>query len=250
MKIVIVTIPVMLEVSDLAVSYRDTSAVQGVSFRLYPGQVVGLFGPNGGGKSTLVKGILGLVPTTRGKVCYCAQPLKNQLKKVAYVPQRSKIDWDYPVTVEKVVMMGRITATGWLRRPSRNSQEIVNSAMERVGISKLRKRAICDLSGGQQQRVFIARAIAQQADLLFFDEPFNNIDAQTEAIIFDVFSELKQQNKTLLVISHDLGDSSSNYDRLLLLNQQLVASGDREEVLTKDNLQKAYGNRECPNCGM
>lgn len=236
----------MLRVSELAVSYRDTVAIKGVSFSVLPGQLIGLFGPNGAGKSTLVKGILGLVPVATGKVDYCDRPLKNQLKKVAYVPQRNNVDWDYPVTVEKVVMMGRIAATGWLRRPSRNSREIVNSAMIRVGIEHLRKRPICDLSGGQQQRVFLARALAQQADLLFFDEPFNNVDAQTEEVIFEVFRELKQNQKTLLVISHDLGVSTSNYDSLLLLNQQLIASGDRDMVLTQDNIQKAYGR--CLNC--
>ena len=191
----------MLKVSELAVSYRDTVAIKGVSFSASPGQLIGLFGPNGAGKSTLFKGILGLVPTIGGQVNYCDRPLKKQLRKVAYVPQRNQVDWDYPITVEKVVMMGRIAATGWLRKPSRNSREIVNSALVRVGIEHIRKRPICDLSGGQQQRVFLARAIARQADLLFFDEPFNNVDAHTEEIIFDVFKELKQEQKTLLVIS-------------------------------------------------
>lgn len=233
----------MLEVYELAVKYRDTWAIDGVSFCLQPGQITGLLGPNGAGKSTLVKAILGLVPVARGSVKFNSQPLKRQLKRVAYVPQRTQIDWDYPITVEKVVMMGRIPTTGWFRQPSRQSKIIVRDALERVGMWQYRQRQIRELSGGQQQRVFLARAIAQQADLLFFDEPFNNIDRNTEAIIFEVFGELKAQNKTVLVISHDLGETIDNYDRLLLLNQQLIAVGSKEEVFTKENLQRAYGKK-------
>ena len=231
----------MLEVYNLAVYYRDNWAINDVSFCVQPGQVMALLGPNGAGKSTLVKAILGLIPISKGAVKFASQPLKRQLKRVAYVPQRTQVDWDYPVTVEKVVMMGRIPATGWFRKPSRNSQNIVRNALEKVGLWQYRQRQIRDLSGGQQQRVFLARAIAQQADLLLFDEPFNNIDRQTEEIIFNVFAELKQQKKTLLVISHDLGLSLDNYDRLLLINQQIIATGSKQEVLTKENLHKAYG---------
>jgi manganese/iron transport system ATP-binding protein len=231
----------MLEVCDLGVNYRNTRAINDVSFCLQPGQLTGLFGPNGAGKSTLIKGILGLIPIAQGIVRYNCLPLKQQLKKVAYVPQRNKIDWDYPITVEKVVMMGRIPATGWFRKPSRNSRAIVTHALERVGMMQFRQHQIRELSGGQQQRVFLARAIVQQADLFFFDEPFNNIDCRTEAIIFEVFQELKQQQKTLLVISHDLGETLNHYDRLLLLNQKLIAAGNRQQVLTNQNIQQAYG---------
>ncbi|WP_036481315.1 metal ABC transporter ATP-binding protein [Myxosarcina sp. GI1] len=231
----------MLEVCDLTVNYRRTQAISGITFELQPGQITGLLGPNGAGKSTLVKAILGLVPTTQGFVKFGSRPLKKQLKRVAYVPQRSQIDWDYPVTVQKVVMMGRIAHTGWFRKPSVASKSIVREALERVGMWQYRQHQISELSGGQQQRIFLARAIAQEADLFFFDEPFNNIDRQTEAVMFDLFSELKVRQKTLLVISHDLGETLSNYDRLLLLDRQLIASGKREEVLTRENLKKAYG---------
>ncbi|ELS03589.1 ATPase component of Mn/Zn ABC-type transporter [Xenococcus sp. PCC 7305] len=231
----------MLKVRDLAINYRNTWAINDVSFSLEPGQVTGLLGPNGAGKSSLVKGILGLIPTARGAVTFADRPIKRQLKRVAYVPQRSQIDWDYPITVEKVVMMGRIPATGWFRKPSPNSRQIVKNALSRVGMTKYARHQIRELSGGQQQRVFLAKAIAQAADLLFFDEPFNNIDKKTEEIIFDVFAELKQQQKTLLVISHDLGKTVTNYDQLLLLNQNLIAIGSQEEVLTDQNLTKAYG---------
>jgi ABC-type Mn2+/Zn2+ transport system ATPase subunit len=231
----------VLEVCDLVVNYRDNWAVNGVTFSLESGQVAVLLGPNGAGKSTLVKAMLGLVPATQGTVKYDAQPLKHQLKRVAYIPQRNQIDWDYPITVGNVVMMGRTRQTGWFREFSRQSREIAKAALHRVGMYSYRHRQLCKLSGGQQQRVFLARALAQQADLLFFDEPFAGIDKKTEAIIFDIFSELKSQDKTLLVINHDLGETLNYYDQLLLLNKQLIAVGSKAQVLTPDNIQKAYG---------
>lgn len=232
----------MLEVNDLTVSYRNSWAVQDVSFCLQPGQMTGLLGPNGAGKSTVVKAVLGLIPTVSGMVRYASRPLKRQLKRVSYVPQRSQIDWDYPITVENVVMMGRIPATGWFKKPDRNSYNLVRDALERVGMWNYRQRQIGELSGGQQQRVFIARALAQKADLLFFDEPLAGVDSQTETIIFDVFRDLKSEQKTLLVITHDLGESLEHYDQLLLLNKSLIAVGSKKDVMTQENLKKAYGH--------
>lgn len=231
----------MLEVQNLAVRYRDTEAISSVSFSLQPGQLTGLLGPNGAGKSTLVKAILGLIPVTSGVVKFCSKSLKSQLQRVAYVPQRNQIDWDYPIAVRNVVMMGRTVHTGWFREPSRQSKEIVIDALKRVGMLEYRNRQIGELSGGQQQRVFLARAIAQQADLLCFDEPFAGIDKKTEEIIFNIFSELKQNNKIILVISHDLGETLEHYDRFLLLNKQIIAVGSKAEVLTRENLKNAYG---------
>lgn len=232
----------MLEVKHLAASYRGVCAVEDVSFRLEPGQIVGVIGPNGAGKSTMVKAILGLVPTATGVVKFRNRSLQQQLQTVAYVPQRSHIDWDYPVTVWNVVMMARTRHTGWLREPSRQSQEIVAAALRRVGIWELRNRQIGELSGGQQQRVFLARSLAQEAELFFFDEPFVGIDKKTESIMFDVFSELKSHGKILLVITHDLGGTLTQCDRLLLLNRQLIADGCLKEVVTADNIQRAYGD--------
>lgn len=239
----------MLEVCNLSVSYRHTWAIKNVSFTLQPGQVTGLLGSNGAGKSTLIKAILGLVPSTEGVVNWANKPVTKQLNKVAYVPQRSQIDWDYPVTVEKVVMMGRVTSTGWFKSHSKYSRRLVSNALERVGMWQYRQRQIRELSGGQQQRVFLARAIAQEADLFLLDEPFNNVDRQTERVIFDIFAELKAQQKTLLVISHDLGETIANYDRLLLLNKSLIASGSIESVLTNENINKAYDRYSINNSG-
>jgi manganese/iron transport system ATP-binding protein len=230
----------MLKVCNLSVSYRQTWAVENVSFTLQSGQVTGLLGSNGAGKSTLIKAILGLVPISAGIINWSNQPVAKQLKKVAYVPQRSQIDWDYPVTVEKVVMMGRVASTGWFKSHSQHSQRLVRQALERVGMWQYRQRQIRELSGGQQQRVFLARAIASEAELFLFDEPFNNVDSQTESIIFQVFQELKAQQKTLLVISHDLSETLTNYDQLLLLNKRLIAAGSMVEVLTNENINQAY----------
>ena len=230
----------MLEVCNLSVNYRHTLAVENVSFTLCPGQVTSLLGANGAGKSTLVKAILGLIPIAEGVVKWGGKPVTKQLNKVAYLPQRSQIDWDYPVTVERVVMMGRVATTGWFRQHSRRSRVLVENALKRVGMWQYRQRQIKELSGGQQQRVFLARAIAQEADLLLFDEPFNNIDRQTETVIFNIFAQLKAQQKTLLVISHDLSETIENYDRILLLNKKLIAFGTKEEVLINENINKAY----------
>lgn len=231
----------MLEVQNLTVSYRGVFALKGVTFTIYPGQLVGLIGPNGAGKSTMVKAMLGLIPASRGVVKFAQRPLKQQRQQIAYIPQRSQIDWDYPVTAQNVVMMARTMHTGWFGGFSRQSRELVKEALQRVGMWELRHRQIGELSGGQQQRIFLARAIAQQPELLLFDEPFTGIDKKTEAIIFEVFSELKAEGKTLLVSSHEWGDALNHYDRLLLLNQQLVASGAPQEVMTLENIQRAYG---------
>jgi manganese/iron transport system ATP-binding protein len=157
------------------------------------------------------------------------------------VPQRSQIDWDYPITVAKVVMMARTRYLGCFRRPTCCDQQLVKAALERVEMFSLRDRRIGELSGGQQQRVFLARALAQQADLFLFDEPFTGVDKKTEAIMLGVFAELRRQKKILLVSSHDWGQSLSQLDRLLLLNQYLIADGDPQQVMTPDNIQKAYG---------
>lgn len=232
----------MLEVFHLAVNYQGVSAVEDVSFCLEPGQLVGVIGPNGAGKSTMVKAMLGLIPTSQGVVRYRQRSLKSQLAQVAYVPQRAQIDWDYPITVENVVMMARTRHTGWFRSPSRQSKEIVTAALERVGMWELRRRQIGELSGGQQQRVFLAQALAQEAELFFFDEPFVGVDKKTEAILFDVFEELKHQGKMLLVIGHELGEVTRKYDQFLLINKQLIAAVKPSEVITKENIQLAYGD--------
>lgn len=231
----------MLEVHQLAVNYRGVRGLDAVSFQVTAGQLVGIVGPNGAGKSTMFKAMLGLIPKHQGIVQYCTCPLHQQLERVAYVPQRSLIDWDYPITVWNVVMMARTRHLGWFRSPGRAVKDVVKAALQQVEMYDLRDRRIGDLSGGQQQRVFLARALAQQAELFFFDEPFTGVDAKTESIMLRVFDELRQAGKILLVSSHDWGQSLHQLDRLLLINQRLIADGAPLQVMTPENLQQAYG---------
>ena len=231
----------MLEVQNLSVSYREVAALSNISFSLSSGSLVGLIGANGAGKSTLLKAMLELIPAQSGQIFYDGQPLKMQRHKVAYLPQRSQIDWDYPVTVWNVVMMSRTTHSGWFGKTSRQSKEIVKEALERVELYDLRDRPIKNLSGGQQQRVFLARALAQQADILLLDEPMTAVDKKTEALMWQIYNQLRQGGKKLLISCHEWGNILDRYDQLLLLNRHLVASGTPQQVLTPVNIQSAYG---------
>lgn len=232
-----------INISHLGVYYRTQEALRDVNCIIKPGKLTGIFGPNGAGKSTLMKAMLGLVPKSSGNVLYENKPLMQQLEKVAYVPQRSQIDWNYPATVWDVVMMGRVKKTGWLRSFSAVSRQVAKAALERVGMKEYSDRPIGELSGGQQQRVFLARALTQQADIFCFDEPFVGIDQKTQTIIFEVFQQLAAANKIVLVVNHDLGESITHFDDLILLNCELIATGSRQQVLTEENLHRAYGGK-------
>nr|WP_242060392.1 metal ABC transporter ATP-binding protein [Aerosakkonema funiforme] len=245
-----------ITIAKLSVQYRTVEALRDVSCVVNSGRLTGIIGPNGAGKSTLLKAMLGLIPVSGGTVLYTdadkrgrlshtdeGKPLMDRREKVAYVPQRSQIDWTYPATVWDVVMMGRISKTGWFRRFSAASRRVAQDALERVGMSAYRDRPIGQLSGGQQQRVFLARALAQEADVFCFDEPFAGIDQKTQSIIFNIFHELADADKTVIVVNHDLGESIANFDDLILLNTDLIAAGSRQQVLTQENLYRAYGGQ-------
>lgn len=237
-----------ITVSHLTVAYRQVEALVDVNCGIHRGRLTGIIGPNGAGKSTLMKAMLGLVPAVVsggncGIVLYEGEPLMNQREKVAYVPQRSQIDWTFPATVQDVVMMGRVKKTGWFRPFSFVSRRLAADALARVGMSDYRDRKIGELSGGQQQRVFLARSLAQEADVYCFDEPFVGIDQKTQDIIFDIFHELAESGKTVLVVNHDLGNSIQNFDDLILLNRQVIACGPRQKVLSQENLDRAYGGK-------
>ncbi len=229
-------------VNHLSVSYQKVLALLDVDLIVKPGRITGIFGPNGAGKSTLMKAMIGLVSHS-GRVMYQGKPLAQQLEKVAYVPQRSQIDWTYPANVWDVVIMGRVKKTGWLRQFSAQSRQIAKAALARVEMADFSHRPIGELSGGQQQRVFLARALATDADIYCFDEPFVGIDQKTQGIIFEVFHELANAGKIVLVVNHDLGESIANFDDLILLNQQVIASGARQQVFTDTNLRRAYGGQ-------
>jgi manganese/iron transport system ATP-binding protein len=233
----------ILTVNNLDVYYRTVEALRNITLQVLPGKVTGIFGPNGAGKSTLVKAMLGLIPVQDGKVVYDGRPLENCLEKVAYVPQRSQIDWTYPATVWDVVMMGRVRKTGWFRRFSAFSRHQAMAALEKVEMAAYKNRPIGQLSGGQQQRVFLARSLSQEADIFFFDEPFVGVDHKTENIIFNIFHELADAGKIVVVVNHDLGESITNFDELILLNKELIAAGKRQQVLQEDILNRAYGSK-------
>lgn len=230
----------MLAVHNLSVNYRGIEALTSVSLTLNPGEWVGLIGPNGAGKSTLVKAILGLMPY-KGEILLNGTTLKRQRRQVAYVPQRSQIDWDYPITAWNVVMMAQTAAIGWGRSPNAKAKRLVSDALDRVEMLPLRHRQIGQLSGGQQQRIFLARALAQQPNLFLLDEPFSGIDKKTEAIMLGIFADLSEQGKTLLVCSHEWGEALNRYHRLLLLNRRVLANDTPQAVMTMENIQQAYG---------
>jgi manganese/iron transport system ATP-binding protein len=230
-----------IAVNHLSVRYRSVEALRQVTFRIAPGSLVGIFGPNGAGKSTLVKAMLGLIPSVTGSVMFGDRPLMQQLERTAYVPQRSQIDWSFPATVWDVVLMGRVRKAGYFHRFSATSRHIAAAALERVGMTAYRDRRIGELSGGQQQRVFLARSLAQEADVFVFDEPFVGVDQKTEEVLFRIFRELANTGKIVLIVNHDLGESITYFDQLVLLNRELIASGDRSQVLTPENMTRAYG---------
>jgi manganese/iron transport system ATP-binding protein len=231
-----------INIEHLSVSYRSLEALRDIDVQIQAGKVTGIIGPNGAGKSTLIKAMLGLIPA-RGKINYLGRSLEDSLERVAYVPQRSQIDWTYPATVWDVVLMGRVRKTGWFRRFSHSSRQKALGALTRVGMIEYRDRPIGQLSGGQQQRVFLARSLAQDAEIFCFDEPFVGVDKKTEAIIFNIFQELADEGRFVVVVNHDLGESITNFDDLILLNKQIISAGERSNVLREENIDRAYGGK-------
>ncbi|MFO1446690.1 MAG: metal ABC transporter ATP-binding protein [Opitutaceae bacterium] len=232
-----------LEIHDLTVAYHRKPVLWGVDLVVPAGQLIGIIGPNGAGKSTLIKACMGLLPAQSGWVKLFGQPFNKVATRVGYVPQRESVDWDFPVSVMDVVLMGRYGRLGLLRRPGKADRDLARSCLEKVQLLPYANRQIANLSGGQQQRVFLARALAQQADLYFMDEPFSGVDAATEAAIIAVLRELRDQGRTLLVVHHDLPTARQYFDRLLLLNMNVVAFGPTADVYTPELLQRTYGGR-------
>ncbi len=232
-----------LEIHDMTVAYHRKPVLWDIDVVVPEGRLVGIIGPNGAGKSTLIKAALGLIPLASGQVWFYGQPYARQRHRVGYVPQRESVDWDFPVTVQDVVLMGTYGALGWVRRPGARERRLAEECMETLGIQEFRHRQIRQLSGGQQQRVFLARALAQQADLYFMDEPFVGVDAQTEKTIIGLLQNLRNLGKTVLVVHHDLQTVPEYFDFIILLNMRLVAAGDMASTFTPENLQKAYGGR-------
>ena len=207
------------------------------------GQLVGVIGPNGAGKSTLIKAAMGMLPLNSGWVKVFGEPVEKNLKRVGYVPQRESVDWDFPVSVMDVVLMGRYGHLGLFKRPAKSDRDKARECLEKVKMLPYADRQISNLSGGQQQRVFLARALAQESDLYFMDEPFAGVDAATETAIVAILQELREQGKTLLVVHHDLTTARDYFDSLLLLNMRVVAFGPTQTVFNQELLQRTYGGR-------
>ena len=232
-----------LEVHDLTVAYQKKPVLWGIDLAVPAGKLIGIVGPNGAGKSTLIKAIMGLLPLSSGWIHVFGQPSSTNLRRIGYVPQRESVDWDFPVNVMDVVLMGRYGHLGLFQRPRKEDREIARDCLEKVKMLPYANRQISNLSGGQQQRVFLARALAQQSDLYLMDEPFAGVDAATESAIIALLHELRSQGKTILVVHHDLPTARNYFDMLMLLNMRLVAFGPTEEVFTYELLQKTYGGR-------
>jgi len=234
---------VALEVRGMRVSYGAQPVLDDVSFTLSRGQLVGIIGPNGAGKTTMLKAILGLIPAEAGAVAAGGQPIARRGGHVAYVPQRDAINWRFPASVADVVLMGRYGRLGWLKRPGAADRAIARHCLEQVGMDAFAARPIAALSGGQQQRVFLARALAQEPEVLLLDEPISGVDAPTQESILAILNDLANQGKTLLLTTHDLRCNMEHFDALLALNRRVIALGPVDQVLTPDVLTRTYGTQ-------
>ncbi len=233
----------IISVSGLSVSYEKKRVLTNIFLEMEAGKIYGIVGPNGAGKSTLFKAILGLVESNTGTVKVNDKKIETQRREVVYVPQKNDVDWTFPATVFDIVLMGRYPHKKIFQRLSKADKAMAMDALEEVGMTEFRDRQIGELSGGQQQRVFLARALCQEADIFFLDEPFVGVDMLTEEKIIQILKRLAEEGKTLLVVHHDLSTVEDYFDKVVLLNQRLVAYGDTETTFTKENIAKAYGGQ-------
>ena len=232
-----------LLVEDVTVAYHHRPVLWNIDYQAPRGKLIAIVGPNGSGKTTLIKATLDLVPRAAGQVLIFGEPYRQQRHRVGYVPQRTSVDWDFPVSALDVVAMGMYRKIGWLRPVSRKYRDAAKQALDRVGMLDFASRQINQLSGGQQQRVFLARALAQNADLYFMDEPFAGVDAATERAIVDILRQLRESGKTVIVVHHDLQTVHEYFDEVVLLNMRLIAAGPTADVFTPENLRKTYGGK-------
>lgn len=229
-----------VNVKNLHVSYYGKEVVHDVSFNFEPHKLIGIIGPNGAGKSTMMKATLGLIPRDKGKVSFAGGDVEAVRKDIAYVPQRSDIDWDFPITVLDTVLIGRYPRLGLFRRPKKADKEFAYACLEKVNMQEFSNRQIAELSGGQQQRVFLARALAQEAEYFFLDEPFVGIDVESEETIIKILKDLRNQGKIVFVVHHDLTKVEAYFDDLILINRELIQAGPVHEVIQPEVMTKAY----------
>jgi manganese/zinc/iron transport system ATP- binding protein len=232
-----------VHVEDLTVSYQSKPVLWDIDLDIPPGVLAAIVGPNGAGKSTLIKSILGLVKPSAGHIYIHGKPYISQRRLVGYVPQRSSVDWDFPTTALDVVTMGLYGKLGWFKRPGRSDRVKAEQSLAMVGMQDFANRQISQLSGGQQQRVFLARALVQDADVYFLDEPMAGVDATTERAIVNILRELRNEGKTVIVVHHDLQTVTTYFDWMLILNVRTIAQGPVKDVYTAKHLRAAYGGQ-------
>ena len=232
-----------LEVHNLTVSYHRKPVLWDVDFKLPQGKIIGIIGPNGSGKTTLLKSVMGLLKPDSGYAELLGKPLDDIRESVSYVPQRESVDWDFPASVMDVVLMGRYRKGNLFKRLTKKDKQIAAEALEKVNLLEYANRQISQLSGGQQQRVFIARSLAQEADVYLMDEPFVGVDAATEESILQLLSDIRKAGKTVIIVHHDLQTAQTYFDWIVLLNTRLVSVGETQAVFTEQNLHDAYGGR-------
>ena len=231
----------MVNVHDLTVAYHEKPVLWDIDLDIPTGSLCAIVGPNGAGKSTLLKSILGLIKPISGGIHFPGLGFNKDRYKIAYVPQSSSVDWDFPATVLDIVMMGRYGHLGWFKRTGKKEKELALQKLKEVGMEEFINRQISELSGGQQQRTFLARALVQEAELYFMDEPLKGVDAQTEQIIIDLLQKLRDEGKTVVVVHHDLRTVKKYFDSIVLINLTIIASGDVETTFTNENIAKTYG---------
>ncbi|AOV08981.1 metal ABC transporter ATP-binding protein [Sporosarcina ureilytica] len=229
-----------IEVKHLSTSYYGQEALQDINFSAETGKLIGIIGPNGAGKSTLMKSMLGLIPIDEGQISFAGMTLKQARNKIAYVPQRAAIDWDFPIIVLDAVLLGTYPNLGVFRRPKKADREWAYECLKKVGMEDYSKRQIGELSGGQQQRVFLARALAQKADFFFLDEPLVGIDVTSEELIMNILKSLRDEGKSIFVVHHDLAKVEEYFEDLVLLNKKLIKSGTVKNVLRPELMREAY----------
>lgn len=234
---------IALEVHHLTVAYRHSPVLWAVDFSVPLGSMAAIIGPNGAGKSTLLKAIMGLLPSQSGNISVLGGTIDSRRSAIAYVPQKEEVDWDFPITVEEVVVMGRAAHLPFYRRATENDRQVARAALQRMGMSEFAQRQIRELSGGQQQRVFLARALTQDAQLYLLDEPLSGIDASSEQVIVKLLHELRAAGRTILAVHHDLSTVRNYFNWVVMLNMRLIAAGATDQVFTEERIQQTYSGR-------
>ena len=232
-----------VSINDLTVTYDDKPVLWDIDLDIKKGTLMAIVGPNGAGKSTLIKAMLNLIKPITGCISFFGSSYKKERSKIAYVPQRGSVDWDFPTTALDVVEMGRYGKIGWIKRVGKSDRKIAVDAIKKVGMEGFEKRQISQLSGGQQQRIFLARALVQDAEIYFMDEPFQGVDAKTEKSIINILKKLRDEGKTVIVVHHDLQTVEEYFDYITFINVAVISSGKVKEIFNRENIEKTYKNR-------